>query len=47
MADSVDRPWHPGWPASLVRTLATHGWDDVPEQFFLGRDPSGRLVAAG
>jgi GNAT superfamily N-acetyltransferase/RimJ/RimL family protein N-acetyltransferase len=46
-ADAVDRPWHPGWPASLVRTLATHGWDDVPEQFFLGRDASGTLVAAG
>jgi GNAT superfamily N-acetyltransferase/RimJ/RimL family protein N-acetyltransferase len=46
-ADAVDRPWHPGWPASLVRTLATHGWDDAPEQFFLGRDQSGRLFAAG
>jgi GNAT superfamily N-acetyltransferase len=46
-ADAVDRPWHPGWPASLIRTLATHGWDDVPEQFFLGRDTSGMVVAAG
>lgn len=46
-ADAVDRPWHPGWPASLVRTLATHGWDDVPEQFFFGRDDRGTLVAAG
>jgi len=46
-ADAVDRPWHPGWPSSLVRTLATHGWDDAPEQFFLGRAGDGTLVAAG
>jgi RimJ/RimL family protein N-acetyltransferase len=46
-ADAVDRPWHPGWPASLIRTLATHGWDDAPDQFFLGRDGTGTVVAAG
>lgn len=46
-ADAVDRPWHPGYSTALVRTLATHGWDDVPERFFLGRDVTGTLVAAG
>lgn len=46
-ADAVDRPWHPGYPAAVVQVLATHGWDGDPDQFCLGRDAGGTLVAAG
>ena len=46
-ADMVDRPWHPGYPAAVVRVLATHGWDGDPELFYLGRDADGTLVVTG
>jgi len=46
-ADAVDRPWHPPYRPAFIRVLATHGWDDGPLQFFLGRDDAGALVAVG
>jgi GNAT superfamily N-acetyltransferase len=46
-ADAADRPWHPPYRPAFIRTLATHGWDDGPIQFFLGRNGAGTLVAAG
>lgn len=46
-ADAADRPWHPPYTPAFVRTLATHGWDDGPVQFLLGRDGTGSVVAVG
>jgi hypothetical protein len=46
-ANAVDQPWHPGYSVPLVRTMATHGWDDQPARFFVGRDTTGAVVAAG
>lgn len=46
-ADAVDRPWHPPYRPAFIRVLATHGWDDGPLQFFVGRDEFGTVVAVG
>jgi GNAT superfamily N-acetyltransferase len=47
-AGAVDRPWHPRYSPDFIRVLATYGWDDVPQRFFLGRTPGdGTAVVAG
>lgn len=47
-AGAVDRPWIPPHTPNFIRVLATYGWDDAPQQFFIGRSADeGKAVAAG
>ncbi len=47
-AGAVDRPWFPPYTPDFIRVLATYGWDDAPQQFFIGRSADeGKAVGAG